>query len=110
MDWTEQIKTEITSMAGGESHYDLEDLYQAIKKRLKTEGENNMLKKISHEVYTDSNLGIEIHYTVLPEDETFDLEMETIFINDKPINLNLEEVLFTMYGDFWEEEIRKELT
>ena len=37
MDWTEQIKTKITNMAGGESHYDLEDLYQAIKKRLKTE-------------------------------------------------------------------------
>ena len=37
MDWTEQIKTKITNMAGGESHYDLEDLYQAIKKRLETE-------------------------------------------------------------------------
>ena len=34
MDWSEQIKTEITTMAGGEAYYDLEELYQAIKERL----------------------------------------------------------------------------
>ena len=71
-----------------------------------------MVKKtntISHEVYTDEDLGIDIHYVVFPEDETFAFEMNDIFINGKSITLNLEEMLFTKYWDEWEVEIRKEL-
>ena len=47
MDWEEQIKTEVTNMAGGNSYYDLEDLYQAIKERLLREIEDNyeLIKK-----------------------------------------------------------------
>ena len=71
-----------------------------------------MVKKtntISHEVYTDEDLGIAVRYTVFPEDETFNFEMNAIFINGRPITLNLEEMLFAKYWDEWYAEIRKDL-
>ena len=47
MDWTEQIKAESVGCVVGESYYDLEDLYQAIKERLLREIEDNyeLIKK-----------------------------------------------------------------
>jgi hypothetical protein len=32
MDYTDYIKVNVSGMTGGESYYDLEDLYQAFKK------------------------------------------------------------------------------
>ena len=40
MEWDNSIKTEDHGMAGGESYYSLEDLYQAFKERLMTESTN----------------------------------------------------------------------
>jgi hypothetical protein len=41
MDWTDQIKVDVSGMSGGESYYDFEDLYQAFKERF--------LEELKHE-------------------------------------------------------------
>ena len=66
---------------------------------------------MTYEIYNDTDLNIEIHYTLFPEDTVYppEVELQELMINGDKINLNLEAVLFEKYGETWESEILKEI-
>ena len=61
----------------------------------------------THEIYTDKDLDIEIHYVLHPDDIVYghEIEIRELHINGDRIHLQLECMLKEKYEVIWEKEI-----